>query len=112
LFFSFFLSFFCLFVFGNRENFVLELTLKPRLPYASQVLGLKMCTAKTGYFVGGGDSGGLCFVLFCFVLFCFVLFCFVLFLNRLLLHSPGWLGTPYVNQAGLELTDIFSCNLY
>ena len=46
-----------MFVFGNRENFVLELTLKPRLPYASQVLGLKMCTAKTGYFVGGGDSG-------------------------------------------------------
>ena len=52
--------------------------------------------------------------LFCFVfvfcsfgfLFCFVLFCFVLFLffwDRVSLCSPGWPGTHFVDQGGLEL---------
>jgi hypothetical protein len=43
--------------------------------------------------------------LFCFVLFCFVLFCFV-FLRKVSLCSPGCPETHFVDQAGLELTNL------
>jgi hypothetical protein len=39
---------------------------------------------------------------FCFVLFCFVLFCFLVFRVRLSLYRPGYPGTHFVDQAGLE----------
>lgn len=36
----------------------------------------------------------------------FFLFCFWLFQNRVPLCSPGYTRTPFVDQAGLKLTDI------
>jgi hypothetical protein len=44
------------------------------------------------------------FVLFCFVLLCFVLFCFVL--DKVSLYSLECSRISYVEQVGLELTDI------
>jgi hypothetical protein len=36
-------------------------------------------------------------------LFCFVLFLFFVFWDKVSLYSPGWPGTHFVDQAGLEL---------
>jgi hypothetical protein len=42
---------------------------------------------------------------FCFVLFC----CFVLFFpDRVSLYSPGYPGTHFVDQAGLELRNLLA----
>jgi hypothetical protein len=47
---------------------------------------------------------GFLFVVCLFVLFCFVLFCFALLVwDRVSLYSPGYRGTPSVDQADVEL---------
>jgi hypothetical protein len=45
--------------------------------------------------------------LFCFVLFCFWVFvCLFVFRDRVSLCSPGYPGTHFVDQAGLELRNL------
>jgi hypothetical protein len=44
----------------------------------------------------------------CVWVFLFVLFCFVLFWDRVSLCSPGYPGTPFVDQAGLKLRNLLA----
>jgi hypothetical protein len=53
-------------------------------------------TVELGVFV--------CVIFFCMYV-CFVLFCFV-FQDGISLCSPGYLGSHFVDQAGLELTTL------